>query len=61
MQQRGAGIPAGSSTAYTVTGLKAGTTYYFAVTAVDSAGNESALLERSDQTSAVTIELTHKV
>jgi fibronectin type 3 domain-containing protein len=42
LQQRGAGINAGSSTAYTVTGLKSGTQYYFAVTAVDNAGNESA-------------------
>jgi fibronectin type 3 domain-containing protein len=41
-QQRGAGISAGSSTAYTATGLNAGTQYYFAVTAIDNAGNESA-------------------
>ena len=41
LQQRGAGISAGSSMAYTVTGLEVGTQYYFAVTAVDNAGNES--------------------
>lgn len=41
-QQRGAGISAGSSTAYTLPGLTAGTRYYFAVTAVDNAGSESA-------------------
>ena len=31
-----------ASTAYTLTGLPTGFTYYFAVTAVDSAGRESA-------------------
>jgi len=33
-------VPAGAST-YTVTGLTMGSTYYFRITAVDSAGNES--------------------
>jgi fibronectin type 3 domain-containing protein len=41
-QSRGSGIIAGNSTRYAVTGLAGGRTYYFAVTAYDSAGNESA-------------------
>lgn len=40
-QSPGSGINAGASTSYTVTGLSAGTTYYFAVTSVDSTGRES--------------------
>ena len=42
LQARGAGASAGTSTSYTATGLLAGKVYYFAVTAVDSSGNESA-------------------
>jgi fibronectin type 3 domain-containing protein len=34
-------VSTGSSTAYTVTGLQSGQTYYFAVTAVDASGRES--------------------
>jgi fibronectin type 3 domain-containing protein len=41
-QAQGAGINTGSATSYTVTGLTVGRTYYFAVTAYDAAGNESA-------------------
>lgn len=41
-QARGAGLNAGNATRYTATGLVAGRTYYFAVTAYDAAGNESA-------------------
>lgn len=41
-QAKGSGINAGSSTAYTVTALTVGKQYYFAVTSVDSSGNESA-------------------
>ena len=41
-QARGAGVSTGSATGYTVTGLTVGRTYYFAVTAYDAAGNESA-------------------
>jgi fibronectin type 3 domain-containing protein len=41
-QALGAGINTGSTTSYTVTGLTVGRTYYFAVTAYDAAGNESA-------------------
>jgi len=41
-QARGSGINTGSATRFTVTGLQGGRTYYFAVTAYDSAGNESA-------------------
>jgi fibronectin type 3 domain-containing protein len=36
------GIVVGNATTYTVTGLSLGTTYYFAVTAVDAQNNESA-------------------
>jgi hypothetical protein len=41
MQSPGTGINAGASTSYTVNGLIAGATYYFAVTSFDSAGRES--------------------
>ena len=42
-QSRGNGLTVGrDDTAYVVTGLSSGTTYYFAVTAFDSPGNESA-------------------
>ncbi|WP_423213570.1 fibronectin type III domain-containing protein [Rivibacter subsaxonicus] len=41
VQARGAGIAVGNVTQYTVTALQGGRTYYFTVTAVDSAGNES--------------------
>jgi hypothetical protein len=41
-QARGAGLNAGNSATYTVTGLTVGRTYFFAVTAYDAAGNESA-------------------
>ena len=37
----GSGISTGSSTSYVVTGLQSKTLYYFALTAVDAAGNES--------------------
>ncbi len=40
LQQKGNGLQI-SSNAYTVVGLNSGTRYYFAVTAVDIAGNES--------------------
>ena len=40
-QARGAGLPS-ASTSYTVGNLPRGRTYYFAVTAYDSAGTESA-------------------
>lgn len=39
-QSKGQGVPA-SEPSYTVTGLVSGARYYFAVTAFDSAGNES--------------------
>lgn len=41
IQAAGSGISTGSSTSYVVTGLQSKTLYYFAVTAVDAAGNES--------------------
>lgn len=41
-QTRGGGLNAGAVAQLKVTGLKSGTTYYFAVTAYDRAGNESA-------------------
>ena len=40
-QARGSGIAVGNDKSYTVSGLKGATLYYFAVTAVDSKGNES--------------------
>jgi hypothetical protein len=42
VQARGAGINTGSTTGYTASGLLAGRSYFFAVTAYDAAGNESA-------------------
>ena len=41
VQPSGSGVAVGSGTSFSVTGLAAGQTYYFSVTAVDSAGNES--------------------
>ena len=41
-QAYGQGISVGNVTAYTLMGLSNGTRYYFAVTAVDTSGNESA-------------------
>ncbi len=41
LQPRGAGIDAGASTSYAVTGLTSGNQYYFAVTALDVSGQES--------------------
>lgn len=40
-QAFGQGVDAGSSEGITLTGLSAGTRYYFAVTAYDGAANES--------------------
>src|SRR5262245_55847390 len=42
-QQTGGGVDAGQATQFVVNGLVAGQTYYFALSAYDSAGNESAL------------------
>ena len=41
-QSLGAGIDVGFQTTYTKSGLASGRVYYFAVTAVDATGNESA-------------------
>jgi fibronectin type 3 domain-containing protein len=41
-QQLGRGLAAGTATNYIVNNLPAGRTYYFAVTAYDASGNESA-------------------
>jgi hypothetical protein len=41
VQSKGSGLLVGNVTGYTVQGLLAGRTYFFAVTAVDGAGNES--------------------
>ncbi len=41
LQARGTGLLAGSSTAYTVQQLTPGTKYYFSVTSIDTAGDES--------------------
>ena len=42
LQARGGGVDVGNARSFTATGLNPGTLYYFAVTAVDAAGNESA-------------------
>ena len=42
LQPLGQGIDVGNATTYTLTGLTSGVTYYFAVTAYDTAGDESA-------------------
>jgi hypothetical protein len=45
-QSPGNGLAVGrDATAYVVTGLSSGTTYYFAATAFDTSGNESAYSE----------------
>jgi len=49
-QAFGSGINVGNVTTYTVAGLSSGTTYYYAVTAVDSSNNESSY---SNEISAV--------
>ena len=41
-QALGVGLATGTATSYTVSNLPLGQTYYFAVTAHDAAGNESA-------------------
>lgn len=41
-QVRGAGLDAGRSTTFTISNLRAGATYYIAVTSYDTAGNESS-------------------
>jgi hypothetical protein len=40
-QVKGAGLDAGSATEFIIRGLQAGSTYYVAVTAYDTSGNES--------------------
>lgn len=47
LQPAGQGISVGNVTTYTLLGLSGGTRYYFAVTAFDTTGNESA---RSNET-----------
>ena len=51
-------IIAGNSTAYTVANLAAGTTYYFATTAYDASGNESAYSNEVSKTTAALPALT---
>lgn len=41
-QAKGSGISVGNVTSYKATGLQSGKVYYFAVTAIDGKGNESA-------------------
>jgi fibronectin type 3 domain-containing protein len=42
LQPKGSGINVGLTSSYVITGLAIGKQYFFAVTAVDAAGNESA-------------------
>jgi hypothetical protein len=49
-QARGAGLGAGQSSSYVVGNLPVNSTYYFAVTAYDSAGNESAYSAEATKT-----------
>jgi hypothetical protein len=43
LQQPGQGVAVGKVTTYTIQGLKSGTRYYFAVSAVSTSNVESAL------------------
>jgi len=49
-QARGFGLAAGTATTYTVRDLPSGQTYYFAVTAYDGAGSESAFSAEASKT-----------
>jgi len=49
-QGRGSGAPAGLSVSYVVGSLQSGRTYYFAVTAYDASGNESAYSAEASKT-----------
>jgi Fibronectin type III domain len=49
-QAKGSGIGAGNTTSYTVQNLPAGSTYYFAVTAYDASGAESAYSTEASKT-----------
>lgn len=49
-QAKGAGLNAGGCMTYVVTGLDRGRTYYFAVTAYDSLGNESDFSNEASKT-----------
>ena len=50
LQPLGQGISVGNVLTYTVTGLTSGTTYYFAVTAVDTSGIESSYSQEVSKT-----------
>ena len=61
-------IPVGNSTSYEVDGLADGQTYYFAVTAVDTSGNESGfsnevqeMIEAPDQQPPPVTTLSHNL
>jgi fibronectin type 3 domain-containing protein len=57
-------IDVGNQTIYTLNGLAEGATYYFAVTAYDSAGNESAFsneVSRTLQTTTAPVPATYTV
>jgi hypothetical protein len=49
LQPKGAGIGVGRVETFVVTGLVTGQRYYFAVTAVDSSGNESAYSQEASK------------
>ena len=61
-REYGTPIPVGTATTYTVNNLQEGVTYYFAVTAVDTAGNESGFSQEVyktiPDTHAPTVTLT---
>jgi fibronectin type 3 domain-containing protein len=42
VQSLGTGAAVGKVTSFTASGLKSGVLYYFAITSIDAAGNESA-------------------
>lgn len=50
LQPYGQGVSVGNTTTYTLLGLSSGTRYYFAVTALDTVGNESGYSNEASKT-----------